>query len=130
MIYSAYWTATRAPATNGSGMTPATVAHYPKDKAYDWYRIMATISPDAHIPKAPAYRELLEGNKDSFIFIVTAEQHPEFTKWLKDNDFGKYIVFKTDKPLRNENYPGSAPRLYMYVLAGTEHMMRGFNAED
>lgn len=128
MIYTCYWESMREPIsrnkdTIGYSYEAAMKYSILSVKGYEPGFVLGTIPEYTTIHRADLMRPLLDSNKDSFLFIVTNLQLQSWKYWVRKHKMEKYIA-KTIGPLVNENYPGSEPRLNIFVLAGLEHIIR------
>jgi len=64
-----------------------------------------------------------ESDEDSFVFILTKNQWPEFSKWVTEEELKDLIIFKTEGGVTNGNHPQDKRNLNLVVFAGKNHPM-------
>jgi hypothetical protein len=123
MIYTMYWSGMQGNLYRPRTLSDAVINGSKDYKAhYRWYLPFS-------IDKVYSYKDLvrdsiLGNDKDTHVFIVTNDQHTGFKEWIKKEKLKDYIFYQSPKALVNENYPGSEPRLWLYVLCGPNNINR------
>jgi len=123
MIYTMYWSGMQGNFQRHRSYTDDFINQDRAYKtAYDWY---LPFPMDKVYSYKDIVRDRIIGNdKDTHVFIVTDDQRPAFRAWIKKEKLEDYIFYQSPKALVNENYPGSEPRLWLYVFCGPNNINR------
>lgn len=123
MIYTMYWSGMQGNFVRTTSYSDALINTGRDYKAaYSWY---LPFKIGAVYPYKTIVRDRIIGNdKDTYVFIVTNDQRTEFKAWIKKEKLEDYIFYESPKALVNENYPGSEPRLWLYVFCGPNNINR------
>lgn len=112
MIYAVHWAN-----TNNRQLNSMYASWFPTLQLADYNR--KTVNRQESLAT-----QIKESKDDSFTFIITGAQEPDFEKWIKDFNLEEYIMYKQPYQVTNPVHSYKGRNLRLYVLQSKNHFQQ------